>query len=643
MSAGKLNRSVYQVTSSDPQSNVAGSAFVIGKDKDSDSYLLVTCWHVVEDIGSKDLRILDKPVELVSTQPEYKTQERYAPDLAVLKVARTVLGSNVIGLKVLENILIIPKDEERDFVTYGYSDDGTARTLEGVLKKGQDIKDNKNFDFIHYDYKLDDKNELDQIEEGYSGSPVVVDGEVAAVVTHGNDDNFGFAVSISYLKRVYKGPVQRLDKLEEPEDNDMEPEYDSGPIADDIDLKDIKDEYVYRARFQPFCKDHYEAIQGFWCRYVKPRVEDNLNKANYTLMDLVNGKIKAIDAYVIDAAPDLYLWVVKTLSTTAYNMGKLNTVGGELFRHISIFNPFSFMECQKIIRKDMYYFIEKELEAFSEDEHEDPVYIDLVIFKTWILSHLHVVSIPFTIEQMQKYWDSDTSEDDKGWIFGDKDKVDKGTSEFIKIFNTLYRETKRGLQTSNIDQSVNEMALNLATRFKDTSCQVVPPMYLPIFDQQDKIDFTKLSIVKWTKEVCYRPWVDIGNGKNGGHLNNLYFKTGLKEDNDNRFLCAQNAFIYLVFLLLIQYGKTDQSLIDKVKNEKDRLNIFLECRSTPETVKMFEGAAEELIKSVNPANIKKNGRLKGVEGDIIESLSLLGLPTQIDKFNKIYTIRDGVI
>ncbi len=643
MFTGDLSRSVYQVTSNKPTSKTVGTAFVIGKD--GDSYLLATCWHVVTDIGPENLSILKSPAKLVSKKPSYEINGRAAPDLAVLKVACDDLGNNVNDLKFRKNklqILIDKNNKEGEyFVTAGFDggDDGRARVLKGGLKGENFLKAEGNHDILHFDFYLGKSNSLEQIEEGYSGSPVLVDNEVVAVITDGNEDNNGYAVNISYLNDVYTDPIRGIDDSEE------------ATIADKV-------EYVYRARFQPFCRDHYEAIQGFWNHYVKNMETDD--------------------------TPELYLWVVKSLFTTAYNMNDFDVKNknANYYRHLSFFNPLEYMECVRVIRRDLYYFIEDDLNKLRQrlcsiqtNGDEKSKEKDLEKFKTWAMVHLHIISIPFSIKDLVQYRENDKK--GSGSAYNDKNKSINTDSAFYDIFKDLYpiisnvqerlksKTNEQGIKAIDMNSSLileeleplppleivekllasatSEIALTLLTRFKDTSSKNIPNIYLPFFDPQDDEDAEYLNVSEFNEhnELCILPWLnekEINNSINSKDPGERkWYQTTLAKKVK---VCAQNAFIYYVYLLLAKkkFLKEDKD-IDEDTYEKELANVenFLKRRSTRQTVNLFKHKVKDLISDIEDSPNKKD-MLSNAKENLRNSFELIQLPNSARTLTTVYPI-----
>jgi len=71
---------VYRIESFDAAHRGQGTGFAFDQDAD-DALLVVTCWHVVREIGGDNLRIKGYPCEVVSSDGDDDL------DLAVLRVA----------------------------------------------------------------------------------------------------------------------------------------------------------------------------------------------------------------------------------------------------------------------------------------------------------------------------------------------------------------------------------------------------------------------------------------------------------------------------------------------------------------------------------------------------------------------------
>lgn len=639
-------KSVFPLNSSkeDDNSDPLGTGFVIAKIEDG--FLLVTDWHVVNAIGKENLAIRGQRCELFSTRGNDVL------DLAVLKIKSLpgVKDEDVKALrwsKVSSSLLehgtpfetvgfFKGKGKGKGEGKYNTSKSPESRKLDGYIG-ALGTKDNVgSFQKVikRCDYYIKNKNDekefpLENVEKGYSGSPIIVSDQVIAVITHRKGGNIGKAIDISHILDVCEYLKQLTINAKENQTGEK------SDIEDIEDPSKIKDLYVYRARFQPFCRDHYEAIQGFWQKYVKPKVEYEKENSNCNK----EGKSDADMAYESDKAPELYLWVVKRLSTTAYNMGKVNPddMGKEFFRHLSFFNPFDYMLCSKVIRKDLFYFIDKDMEDYEQSKKE------LVELKKWAEVHLHIVSIPFSINEIVLYWGADN-----GFIYEKTSSIkpNRGNSKFIEIFSNLYSDTHDMLMEFDknktdedcfySDRSVSEIALNLATRFKDTSSGDEPCMFLPIFDAQDLLDIRDLEQCEWNHKVCYLPWLNP-NFDDNVTKSVRYFTTQLNNIT-NVNLCTQNAFIYYVYLKLIEEDKIDVK-VDGIAKKVVKLKTFLTKRSTSNTVDLFVDMVDDLITKLNKKNLDEKGKLSGARSVIITSLDNLELPQKsLINYNLINTV-----
>ena len=184
---------VFRITSQDPKSRVQGTGFACGRD--GEAVIVVTCWHVVRDIGREHLEINKLPGELLSDDGDDEL------DLAVLRV---------IGLRVAEVLRLgIGGTSKMPFETYGYEPIG--RPLSATLGSRTRRPHPSSQDVPAWDYYLcKDGGELEQIKDGYSGAPVYdpQSQTVVAVITHRKGNDMGFAIDLENLERVYPSASQ---------------------------------------------------------------------------------------------------------------------------------------------------------------------------------------------------------------------------------------------------------------------------------------------------------------------------------------------------------------------------------------------------------------------------------------------------
>ncbi len=196
-----LENAVVLISSADTESRNSkniGTGFVIHRDNKS-TYVL-TCAHVVEDVGGKD-KVLAAgiPAEMVALG------EKDGFDLAVLKVA---------GLPDKPILKLSTSAQKGDiFNTFGYYLFGTnkvrrLRQVEGKLNDSSKIESRG--ERVHaWDLKLT----KGQLKPGYSGAPVFCEstGYVLGIVTHLEDNGArGLAISIEALAKIWSVPSGML-------------------------------------------------------------------------------------------------------------------------------------------------------------------------------------------------------------------------------------------------------------------------------------------------------------------------------------------------------------------------------------------------------------------------------------------------
>jgi hypothetical protein len=188
--------SVILIASSNASTNESfGTGFVIDKD-DQRTYLL-TCAHVVKDVGGPEqLKANGLPATLIVSG------EDNGFDLAVLRV-EGLLDKPRLNLCTLG-------EEEKPFIISGFygfarKTPPALRDIQGQLGKQIRLASSDGCDRINaWDLRIEDKHYL---QPGYSGSPVIerATGYVLGVVSYriGKGEE-GLAISIEALKQIWK-------------------------------------------------------------------------------------------------------------------------------------------------------------------------------------------------------------------------------------------------------------------------------------------------------------------------------------------------------------------------------------------------------------------------------------------------------
>ncbi|WP_089727091.1 S1 family peptidase [Candidatus Thiosymbion oneisti] len=179
---------VFRITGPDAEHRGQGTGFACARE--GDAVFVVTCWHVVREIGPERLSINGLPCELVSKEGDDNL------DLAVLKVPDLARG---------EPLTLAPDGApQMAFKAYGYEPIG--RQLSGELGARIYRPHVSHQDVPAWDYYLyEGSRALEKIQDGYSGAPVFdpKGHRVVAVITHRVGTDKGFAIDIANLPRVY--------------------------------------------------------------------------------------------------------------------------------------------------------------------------------------------------------------------------------------------------------------------------------------------------------------------------------------------------------------------------------------------------------------------------------------------------------
>ena len=182
-----------------------GTGFVVhtelGPKADMCTAFLITCAHVVTRIGENKMTVGGEPAELVTKA------DRDNPDLAVIRVVLPADGVNRL-----------PVDREifpgLSGKVHGYCRTETSHDLTPLNVQVTKFITPSLFGCmpgppkLQVTLALDEQVEPDQIEEGYSGSPLLVDGRVRAVV-----DTRRTIVGHQRYKVGTAVPIRRLEEI----------------------------------------------------------------------------------------------------------------------------------------------------------------------------------------------------------------------------------------------------------------------------------------------------------------------------------------------------------------------------------------------------------------------------------------------
>jgi hypothetical protein len=189
----KLQDSVILISSSTPNNNRFGTGFVVHQDKHA-TYLL-TCAHVVRDVGGQDQVEADGSNAIVIASGEAD-----GIDLAVLRV-EGLFDKQSLGLR-------LSGEKGTSFITAGYQsfDKGfLIREIRGNLAGQTGFKYRGQTNRVRtWDLKTIDEYHL---QPGCSGSPVVDEsnGYVLGIVSHRiGESEKGVAISIEALEKIWQ-------------------------------------------------------------------------------------------------------------------------------------------------------------------------------------------------------------------------------------------------------------------------------------------------------------------------------------------------------------------------------------------------------------------------------------------------------
>lgn len=197
--------SVVLVTSVEPDNNRFGTAFVIYKDKQA--IYLLTCAHVVKDVGGAEkLEVSGIRATVIASDVEERL------DLAVLRVEGFL---NKSPLR-----LCVSGEKGSSFITAGFqlfAQGFLIRQLEGILGEQVGLESRLSGKRIKaWDLEIDlKKNNNFDLQPGYSGSPVVdqTSKSVLGIVSHRQGEGRGLAISIEALREIWQNMPSELCKI----------------------------------------------------------------------------------------------------------------------------------------------------------------------------------------------------------------------------------------------------------------------------------------------------------------------------------------------------------------------------------------------------------------------------------------------
>lgn len=192
MTPEELQQSVVLITSTEPKNTNFGTGFVV-KNQGVTTYLL-TCFHVVKQVGGEDLVQAEGKKGIVIASGEEE-----GLDVAVIRVE---------GLEAKPSLKLEEGGKgQKDFITAGFQRSGKIylrQPLEGKLGTAVGIQSESLGEILQgWDLQLSGENGL---HPGYSGSPLVEknSGEVMGMVTHRKGEKKGLALAIQEVKKIWQ-------------------------------------------------------------------------------------------------------------------------------------------------------------------------------------------------------------------------------------------------------------------------------------------------------------------------------------------------------------------------------------------------------------------------------------------------------
>ena len=229
---------------------------------------------------------------------------------------------------------------------------------------------------------------------------------------------------------------------------------------------------VWRGRFQPFTKIHFECIKGLYNTYIKGEDDPRFNteRPPYLVLCVIR------DYETLEASHGVKLSAEKIESILSPPKHKYE----QSFRHFSIFNPLSLSECIIAIRNGIQHF-KKELDCDCEE------------FSQFLESKLFIVSSPITfleLIEVEKLFNEANS---------------KNTEAIEKYEFKQENKEKPILESANPKEFIYALARETLS-FKD-----IRELYwfLPMLDPEDKSDFIQLKDLYFERILlCFHPRIE---------------------------------------------------------------------------------------------------------------------------------------
>lgn len=250
---------VFRIDSAVSDNPVFGSGFACYSEG-SRTYLL-TCNHVIKDIGEDNARILKQPIEVVARGDD-------TLDLALIAV------DGLTDSPVLQ--LGTSGERGNPFEVYGYtwadpsdkkSGKSLARPLEGQLGMDTAFSSDSWRKVPAWDLPFDENDQFAELRDGYSGSPVWDPNsrQVIAVVSHRRGNKMGYAIAVSNLRKIYPA---------------AEAYFQSTPIPITSDTEEDAGEYGFAEDWVIRTIDHTEQ-RGEVVEHFKPAATEKPDRAYF--------------------------------------------------------------------------------------------------------------------------------------------------------------------------------------------------------------------------------------------------------------------------------------------------------------------------------------------------------------------------
>ncbi len=255
---------------------------------------------------------------------------------------------------------------------------------------------------------------------------------------------------------------------------------------------------LFRGRFQPFTKLHYECIKGFYIGHVREKVRKK------------------------ESPPDLALCVVRDyeMLASAHKLLQRHRPGSRHFRHLYFLNPLTLRECFTQIREGIFYFWRHDPDFFSYPGETAEEICEREYFSRYLTENLAIVSAPIKFLELISV-------------------LEGGHEKVIEEIQFVLSQDDKPLD--ELSRRLIHLLVHLASEnlgFIDQPSPGDISWLIPAFDSEDLLDYRRLLDAKQSALLYFHP-----------NPHEAVFRMKLSELPRFR-LSHYGAFIYYIYLML---------------------------------------------------------------------------------------------